>query len=115
LPDREAETLAKWLKEHPGVKVISRDRAGAYAEGARQGAPDAQQVSDRFHLLVNLQDALKRSFERKHESLKQMAIAEQQPAEQAQEVPLLPTSDEGKKITLEQKTPAPRSESSRSC
>jgi transposase len=94
LPDREAETLAKWLKEHPGVKVISRDRAGAYAEGARQGAPEAQQVSDRFHLLLNLGDALKRLFERKHESLKQIAAAEHLPAEQMQEMPLLSPSNE---------------------
>jgi transposase len=96
LPDREAETLAKWLKEHPGVKVISRDRAGSYAEGARQGAPDAQQVSDRFHLLVNLGDALKHLFERKHESLKQIAAAEQLPAEPMQEMSLLTTAEEAK-------------------
>jgi len=96
LPDREAETFARWLKEHPGVKVISRDRASAYADGARQGAPDAQQISDRFHLLVNLQDGLKRLFERKHEILQQIAAAEQLPAEQAQEMLLLPTADETK-------------------
>jgi len=62
LPDRTAEPLAQWLREHPGVQVIARDRATAYAEGARAGASQATQVADRFHLLQNLRETLDQVF-----------------------------------------------------
>lgn len=70
LPDREASTLAKWLKEHPGVEIISRDRGSAYAEGATLGAPDAQQTADRWHILKNLGEALEGFFISKKSLLK---------------------------------------------
>jgi transposase len=53
LPDRSAETTGRWLGQHPGIEIVSRDRCGLYANGACQGAPQAQQVADRFHLLQN--------------------------------------------------------------
>jgi len=60
LPDRSAETIAHWLRQHPGVEIISRDRSKDYQRGATDGAPDAQQVIDRWHVLKILREAIER-------------------------------------------------------
>src|SRR5216683_42758 len=64
LPDRKAETAKAWMKGHPEIKLVSRDRGGDYAAGARQGAPQAIQTADRFHLYKNLVEAVELALAR---------------------------------------------------
>lgn len=69
LPDRREETVKAWLLTHPEIEVISRDRGGEYAAASRKGAPQAQQVADKFHLLLNLREKLKELMARKQKLL----------------------------------------------
>jgi transposase len=69
LPDRTASTAEAWLRTHPEVNIVSRDRGGDYAAAARKGAPQAQQIADRVHLLKNLRERLKEVMDRKHSCL----------------------------------------------
>jgi transposase len=62
LPTRSADSLGEWLAQHPEVTLISRDRQGVYAEGARRVAPKAVQVADRFRLVLNLTQAVEREL-----------------------------------------------------
>jgi transposase len=75
LPDREAATLAAWLKRHPGVEVVSRDRSPSYASGITEGAPAAVQVADRFHLLLNVREALEKVMYRQNRLLRSQTLA----------------------------------------
>jgi DNA-binding NarL/FixJ family response regulator len=75
LPDRESETVVRWLRQHPGTEIVSRDRDCIYAEATRKAAPGAVQVADRWHLLRNLSEALKNALDPHHRLLAQAARA----------------------------------------
>ena len=64
LQDRTTTGTAEWLGQHPEVEIISRDRCGLYAQGAREGAPQARQVADRFRLLQNLPETIETQLSR---------------------------------------------------
>jgi transposase len=74
LPDRQAATLETWLKNHPGVQLISRDRGGEFARGARQGAPSALQIADRFHVLRNLAEVAEKVLGKHRQALKNIHL-----------------------------------------
>ncbi len=72
LPERTAAALERWLKDHPGVEVIVRDRSTEYARGAAVGAPAAVQVVDRWHVLRNVREVAERVLDRHAEDLRDL-------------------------------------------
>ena len=76
LPDRESKTLEGWLRAHPGIEILSRDRSTAYTDAANKAIPSAIQVADRWHLFKNISDALEKLLLRKHRLLREITLHE---------------------------------------
>jgi len=75
LTERTGDALADWLRQHPGVKLISRDRSSEDARGAGEGAPQTQQIVDRWHVLKNVGEVVLRVVGRTHATLNQRQAA----------------------------------------
>jgi transposase len=115
LPDDSRTTITAWLQQHPEIDVVSRDRSGPFAAAARDGAPQAQQVADRFHLVQDLSELLRHVFERHSRLLEPArdrqvgesgAVAPTQGGAAAQEATAVPANEEGAPNNPVQRTPS---------
>src|SRR6266702_3106953 len=104
LPDRKAETAKAWMKTHPEIKLVSRDRGGDYAAAAREGAPQATQIADRFHMYKNLVEAVELTLARCRAEIRTGAyLSFSEEEKKAVEPVSLPTEA----VSLENWKPAP--------
>ncbi len=93
LPDRSVETVSAWLLKHPSIKVVSRDGSSEYASAIQKGAPQARQVSDRWHLVKNLAACVSVQLTqsltqlRRAEQAEAKTLDEQQPSPERQSHP----------------------------
>ncbi|MCQ0401449.1 ISL3 family transposase, partial [Escherichia coli] len=103
LPGRDQRTLAAWFRKYPEIQVVSRDRSGVYATAAREGAPQARQVADRWHLLKNIGDALERMMYR-HIPLIRLVASELSPKKSPDPEPSVPAASLRHPERLKQQT-----------
>ena len=103
LPGRDQRTLATWFRKYPEIQVVSRDRSGVYATAAREGAPQARQVADRWHLLKNIGDAPERMMYR-HIPLIRLVASELSPKKSPDPEPSVPAASLRHPERLKQQT-----------
>ena len=103
LPDRQAKTAKAWIQAHPEIELISRDRGGDYAAAARQGAPQALQAADRFHLVKNLAEAVQKALAHCGTQLRKDRKAAEMMAEPPPQEPLAsPATSDGQPYSAHQ-------------
>src|SRR5579859_6030674 len=103
LPDRKAETAKAWIRAHPEIDLISRDRAGDYATAARLGAPQAVQTADRFHIIKNLAEAVEKALVHCRAELQKSSKEQNETkAEAPQEPRLSPLTSNGQPYSAHQ-------------
>ena len=103
LPGRDQRTLATWFRKYPEIQVVSRDRSGVYATAAREGAPQARQVANRWHLLKNIGDVLERMMYR-HMPLIRLVASELSPKKSPDPEPSVPAASLRRPERLKQQT-----------
>src|SRR5258708_12078736 len=74
LAERSSQTSADWMRDHPEIAYVSRDRGKDYAQGASEGAPQATQISDRLHLMKNFVEAIDKEVSRCYKHLRQVQL-----------------------------------------
>lgn len=77
IESRDKQAVVTWLKKHSGIEVISRDRGGDYADAAREGAPGAIQIADRFHLAANLREYVDEIIRRRFSDIERVLAPSQ--------------------------------------
>lgn len=105
LPDRSAASLSAWLSDHPDIEIITRDRSTEYAKGVTEGAPNAIQVADRWHLLSNLRQCLERMLSRIHVRLNALPLSEgkTKTTSRRKAFPRTPIEKEGRRAKRQQR------------
>lgn len=87
LADREGKTLEDWLRNHPGIELVTRDRSSVYASAITTAAPEAVQVADRWHLLANLSEVVERFLDTQREAINESILVTLSPVEPAVPAP----------------------------
>lgn len=96
LLNSDEEVLTQWLQKHAGVEVIVRDRGAGYRKAAAKGAPHAQQVLDRWHVLKNLGEAIQKTLAQQIDVLRQAGQQVNKHAQQTSSAPTEPAQPDGK-------------------